>query len=320
MPAAGVTRAFRAMGSDCAITLYPTHLVPGDALAPLLDALAHRVAALEACWTRFDPGSDLSRLNAHAGAGPLPVSADLWLLLTRMVRATRITGGAFDPTVAPSLPALGYTGDYRALPADLVPGSVSPAHGITGLALDPGARTAALTAGTALDAGGIGKGLAGDLIARDALVPGIAGVLVDLGGDLVARGNPGPGADRWAIAVRDERDPDGPALARLDLPAGRPVAVATSSTLARRWGSARTVHHVIDPATGASAVLGLAQATVAPAAGLGWVAEAYATAALLADRNAPAWLAARPVTASVLQHLDGTATGTGVTAWREAAA
>ena len=59
--------------------------------------------------------------------------------------------------------------------------------------------------------------------------------------------------------------------------------VATSSTRSRRWihdGAVR--HHVIDPASGAMSDTDLAAVTVI--ARSGWLAEAHATAAILAGR------------------------------------
>ena len=60
--------------------------------------------------------------------------------------------------------------------------------------------------------------------------------------------------------------------------------MATSSTRSRRWihdGAIR--HHVIDPASGAMSDTDLAAVTVI--ARSGWLAEAHATAAILAGQR-----------------------------------
>ena len=60
-----------------------------------------------------------------------------------------------------------------------------------------------------------------------------------------------------------------------------PAASATSSTRSRRWIHEGVVrHHVIDPASGAMSDTDLAAVTVI--ARRGWLAEAHATAAILA--------------------------------------
>ncbi len=119
---------------------------------------------------------------------------------------------------------------------------------------------------------------------------GASGVLIDLGGDIVMAGAPGQ-AESWAIAIEDERhvdDPDRePMIVTFD-PRDGTHAIATSSTLYRRWAGG-TRHHVLDPRTGRIADPELVQATVWCAAG--WLAESSATAALLMPKGqALGWL------------------------------
>ncbi|MGO9197832.1 MAG: FAD:protein FMN transferase [Acidimicrobiales bacterium] len=51
-----------------------------------------------------------------------------------------------------------------------------------------------------IDSGGIGKGLAADVVVEELLQSGAAGVCVNLGGDLRAGGVP-PDGSGWTIAV-----------------------------------------------------------------------------------------------------------------------
>jgi thiamine biosynthesis lipoprotein len=132
----------------------------------------------------------------------------------------------------------------------------------------------------ALDPGGIGKGLAGDLVVAELLRLGAGGALVSVGGDITA-GGAALGDDGWAVDVVHAPDIDAP-LARLMVNAG---GIATSSTRTRRWvrdGVGR--HHAIDPATGTTSNTDLAAVTVVATSG--WRAEAHATAALLCGSSA----------------------------------
>ena len=140
--------------------------------------------------------------------------------------------------------------------------------------IDRAASTVRLAAGTGFDPGGIGKGLAADLIADAVDGRGAAGVLVNIGGDLRALGC-GPDGDDWTVDL----DPaaTGSPLATVTLDQG---AVATSTVLRRRWevdGEAR--HHLIDPRTGEPANTGVVAASVL--AGTAWQAEALSKAALI---------------------------------------
>ena len=135
-----------------------------------------------------------------------------------------------------------------------------------------------LPVGVALDLGGIGKGAAADEVSAELLaagVPGVTGVLVNLGGDLRARGE-APQPHGWVVDVDDPLD-----TGRTGLLAFAEGAIATSTKLRRAWTRGeRTLHHLIDPRTGEPAESGLASVTVV--AGEAWRAEVLAKAAFVA--------------------------------------
>jgi thiamine biosynthesis lipoprotein len=150
--------------------------------------------------------------------------------------------------------------------------------GCAGVELDHVVRAVRLPRGVALDLGGIGKGTAADEVSAellDAGVPGVTGVLVNLGGDLRARGE-APQPHGWVVAVDDPLE-----TGRTGLLALAEGAVATSTKLRRTWTRGeRSLHHLIDPRTGAPAESGVASVTVV--AGEAWRAEVLAKAAFVA--------------------------------------
>lgn len=260
---------------------------PPAGSGPALTAQAQRrLAQLEARWSRFRPGSELSGLNRAAPGAEVVVSADTCRLVLAMVAGHAATDGRFDPTMLRQILAAGYTAsidDPRVLSIS-VPGVAADADlRLISVDLAPGADRGSvrLPPGLALDPGGIGKGLAADLVAAELVAAGAAGALVSIGGDLAATGRP-PSPDGWLVAVEDPACPDRE-LATLALDRG---GVATSSTRSRRWPGpgGRMRHHVLDPATGTPSATDLAAATVvAPTA---WEAEVHATAALVAGSAA----------------------------------
>ena len=132
-----------------------------------------------------------------------------------------------------------------------------------------------LPEGVGFDPGGIGKGLAADLVVERLLRDGAAGACVNVGGDLRVEGQPRRGA-AWAVDVAHPLRPG--ARTPLGLRSG---AVATSTRTLRAWGPANDRrHHLIDPATGRPARSGLASATVVAA--VAWQAEVVAKAAFVA--------------------------------------
>ncbi|MBK9560592.1 MAG: FAD:protein FMN transferase [Candidatus Microthrix sp.] len=235
-----------------------------------------RLVELEALWSRFAPGSDIDRLNRAAGA-PVPVSRATITLLNTMVEAAKSTDGRFDPTMLPALIEAGYQAsiDDADRITTLSPGPHRSCVGLEDVVIDADARTVTLPPDVAIDPGGIGKGLAADLVAEQLVLDGAAGALVSIGGDLAVAGE-SPQGHGWEVEVEDPHDPVH-ALAHLGVPCG---GVATSSTVSRRWDVGKmSTHHVIDPRTGVASTTDLAAVTVvAPRA---WLAEAHATGVLL---------------------------------------
>lgn len=272
---------FRAMGCAARVVLV------GGAPA-LIDAARGRIDDLEARWSRFRQGSELNRLGDLHGR-PVVVSEETLTLVERAVRGWTATGGLYDPTVGGAVAALGYDRSFEQVLAgqlcdarDRADGPGEPSPGCAGIEIDPVVGAVTLPAGVRIDAGGIGKGLACDIVATEMISGGAYGVLVELGGDLRVAGSP-PDGHAWRIAIEDPFD-TGQEIARVALLDG---AVATSSTTWRRWvRGGRPVHHIIDPFTGDVSSSDVVSATVV--AGEGWWAEVLAKAAFVAglDRGA----------------------------------
>lgn len=272
-------------------------VVVGGDEARLIDAARRRLDDLERRWSRFLPGSEVSRLNPRPER-PVVVSPDTFTLVARSVDAWHATGGRFDPTVLPAMLAAGYDRDFVAVAGAAAPPTASlPSPGCGAIRLDRAVGAVWLPAGVGFDPGGIGKGLAADLVSAEILDGGAAGVLVNVGGDLRVGGTP-PEGDEWTVTVED---PAGGTheLARFGLAAG---AVATSSRLRRRWRAGDVdVHHLIDPTTGSAAETHVATVTVVAAEA--WWAEALATA--LCVSPAPAALGERGDAAVLVVRADG---------------
>lgn len=242
---------------------------------------------VEASCTRFVADSPLMQANAAAEDWHV-VPAECFAAVSEAAAAHAITDGLFDPRVLASLVALGYD---HTLPFRLGPDAVADALVTDGPAVLPSlhrswspgldaARRAVRIGPDPIDLGGIGKGLAvrwaAELLRRD---DGSA-FLVEAGGDLFA-GGAGPDGGGWRIGVENPRGGRRP-VAVLSL---TDTACATSSRRLRSWHvEGRSVHHLIDPRTGASADGGLRSVTVVgPDAAL---AEVWSKALLIAGPDA----------------------------------
>jgi len=279
----------------------------------LLETLRHRLGELEGAWSRFIDDSEISALNRATGS-PVIVGADTLRLIVHAEAAWRLTDGWFDPLMLDALESLGYDRDHRSLRTvdPSVPWTTRrPAStpiresAMADLEIDEPLRLVVLPEVCRFDPGGIGKGLAADILVGVAMEAGVDGVLVDLGGDLRV-GGAWFGNPVWpavvAHPVQSQRD-----LAELRLAGG---ALATSSSLRRRWtNDDEVVHHLLDPHTGAPSISEILAVTVH--AGAAWYAEALAKACLLAGPTEAGELIKNSHTAAIMYEEGGAVTVVG---------
>ncbi len=278
--AAPAHASFHAMGCDVAITAWGANQ---DAVA----SARARIDELERRWSRFLFDSEVSQLNDHAGADVI-VSSETFTLVHRSVTAWHLTGGLFDPTCGTAMVALGYDRDIAQLAGSTAPrGDTGPLPGCEGIVCDPDVGAIRLPAGVRFDPGGIGKGLAADIVAAELLDGGATGAVVDIGGDVAVRGE--QDISPWLIEVVHQLDTEGRDVRRIALGMTE-GGVTTSSILRRRWATEDgPTHHVVDPATGANPRNSTTSATVIAASA--WWAEAQSTALLVgtwSDEKPPA--------------------------------
>ncbi len=233
------------------------------------------VFEIEECDRRlslFRRDSLLGHLNRVGAAAWVRVDTDTFALFRVCAEVHRRSRGAFDPTVAPLMEALGFR--------DAAPGDVAAARervAWDAVELDPERHAVRFARpGIALDLGAIGKGHALDLAARALADAGVERALLHGGSSAAVALGPPPGAKGWRIAVAE-----GPRA---------PVATLAHAAFAVSAPEGRTalvddgerIGHVLDPRTGRSA-RGVARAAViAPDA---TSADAWSTALLVAGRE-----------------------------------
>ena len=230
--------------------------------------------------TRFDPDSELSRLNAAPGvthsASPLlrtAVAAALW--------AAEDSGGLVDPTLLPELARAGYEGSRTGVPpaalADVLadapapaPAGPEPTERWRAVHVTPDAVTR--PPGIKLDTSGTTKGLLADAVGYR--LSRFSSFFVDCGGDIRLGGRSG---EPRTVYVEDPLT--GQAATQVRVGDG---GVATSALGRRVWrrSDGTPAHHLIDPATGEPAWTGLISVTATAPTAL--EAETTAKSALLA--------------------------------------
>jgi thiamine biosynthesis lipoprotein len=224
--------------------------------------------------TRFDPASDLCRLNADPRE-LVPAHPLVRRFAEAVHWAGEVSVGLVDATCLPAVEAAGYrahwtpedASDDRRADDEL--SQWRPAWASVSVIGDAVSRPP----GTRLDSGGLGKGLAADLMA--AALAACATFVVNCGGDLRI------GGLQALERPVDVAGIDGEApIHRLMIARG---AVATSGVTRRAWQDG---HHLIDPRSGRPADTGLLQVTAVARTGL--QAEVRAKTALLGGTAAAA--------------------------------
>jgi thiamine biosynthesis lipoprotein len=218
-----------AMGVTCVATV--VGIDSTDLAVRCLDL----VEEFESLWSRFIPTSDISRLNSANGQ-PTLVDDRTLTLLHHMIAAHQATDGAYNPT---RLPLQIAAGDTQSLINDrsttLVAGATVFSH-LSGIHIFHDGKVS-LPRGMTLDAGGIGKGLAADLILQFVLEQGAQAACINLGGDMAINTGDSIG---WDIEILSPLDP-GVILDTVRVSVG---GVATSSLFARQRNSAGVASHL----------------------------------------------------------------------------
>jgi thiamine biosynthesis lipoprotein len=209
------------------------------------------LAAVDLHLSNWNPDSEISRFNATQASEWVPASAILFDLLAMTQSISRVTGGAFDVTVAPLVQAWGFgsgAADGVGLPTSAELDQLKQSVGYTKLELREDPRSLRKTvSGLHVDLDGIAPGYAVDLIAARLDDLGTSDYLVELGGEVRARGRNGAGRP-WRVAVeaplRGERRPY--AIVELD---GRSVSTSGDYRDFREL-EGRRISHTIDPRSG----------------------------------------------------------------------
>jgi len=280
--------------------------------ASMFDVVEQELHRLSERLTRFDPGSDLERLNDDGGG---ELDDELLDVLTAALAAWHDTDGRFDVALGAELVAAGYDRTFGELDAvdarslwvaesdaaelDPVvgPGPAAPPFSIDG-------RQLLVPAGRRIDLGGFAKGWAADRM-RD-LIAQVGPCLVNIGGDIAI--SPAEGVEPWTIGL----EVDG-ATASYDVWHG---GVATSGQDVRAWRARHDddgyAHHIIDPRTGKPAASDVLRVSVFAESCAR--AEAWTKALLISGfDDAVAEAEQRGITAIIIA-MDGTTVRTGTVA------
>jgi len=228
------------MGNACEIVLAGLDKNESKTLAALA---MKEVARIERKYSRYQPESVISKINAQAGIGWSACDEETSALLDYADAVFRSSGGLFDVTSGVLRKAWNF--DRAEVPLQKTLFGLLKLVGWEHVERE-GSAVRLPEKGMQLDFGGIGKEYAADAAAELLNEQGVRHGYVNLGGDLRIIG-PKPSGEPWTIGIRDPRKP-GSMIASIPVSSG---AIATSGDYERFFELAGQRYcHIINPKSG----------------------------------------------------------------------
>jgi thiamine biosynthesis lipoprotein len=252
--------------------------------------IAAILETVNAQMSTYRPDSELSRFNAGQSVSWAVVSPDTLAVVDEALRVSRLSGGAFDPTIGPLVDLWGFGpgSGPRAIPSRARIEAILPATGYRHV------RTAASPPALGkdrrdirVDLSGIAKGFGVDKVAEHLERVGVGYYLVEIGGELRGRGYNAQGSV-WRVGI--ERPAALGTVQRVVRLGGQGLATSGDYRIFFERDGAR-YSHILDARDGRPVDHGLASVTViAPTA---MQADALSTALMVLGPEAGLELARR---------------------------
>ncbi|UHG94276.1 FAD:protein FMN transferase [Spirosoma oryzicola] len=248
-------RTVKLMGSRFDITI-----VAADSLAAEqhIDTVIAEVTRIENLISDWKADSQISKVNANAGIGPVRVDPEVFALTERALHFSNITKGAFDISFAAMDRIWKFDGSMTEMPSpEAIKKSVEKV-GYQNIILDKKHGTIFLKRkGMKIGFGALGEGYAADRCRDMMLARGIKAGIVNGSGDMSTWGKQPDGSD-WTIGIINPLHRD-TLFAVVPL---RQSAVVTSGSYEKFVVfNGKRYAHIINPSTGYPAT-GVSSVTV----------------------------------------------------------
>lgn len=238
--------------------------------------------AVDVAMSNWRPDSEVSRFNAQGGIDPVPMSPDLAAVMQAADSVSLASEGRFDTTIGPLIELWGFGAVRRdrTVPAAAEIAARKSRSGhrtVLQVAPDTLRKT---NADAQLYLAGIGKGYGADHVGRALEDLGITDYMVEIGGDVIAKGL-NPDGFAWQIGIETPNPAD---RGVFDIVALSGMGLATSGDYRNYFErDGRRFSHLIDPTTGYPVVHDTASATVLAENAM--MADAWSTAMLILGRE-----------------------------------
>jgi len=212
-----------------------------------INASIDETRRIERLISEWDSTSQTTAINRNAGIKPVKVDKELFDLIGRSIKVSKLTDGAFDISFAPLMKIWKLDGSMKELPS---PEKIEEARtkvGYDKIVLDPANQTVFLKEkGMKLGFGGIGQGYVGNRCKQRMREMGIDAGLINVSGDIVTWGQQ-PDGSNWRIGIADPKKKD-EVISWLSV---SNISVVTSGGYEKfAMINGRKYGHILDPRTG----------------------------------------------------------------------
>jgi thiamine biosynthesis lipoprotein len=191
-------RKISMLGSPFEMTVVANDTIQGNLY---IDSAIEEVKRIENLISDWIPTTQISLVNQNAGLKPIVVSEEVYSLVDRAIKVSKLTSGAFDISYASMDKIWKFDGSMKMMPTDEAIKKSVAKIGYQNIILDENEKSIFLKLpGMKLGLGGIGQGYIADKIHELLLSKGCKSGLVNVSGDINAWGKQ-PNGKPWTVGI-----------------------------------------------------------------------------------------------------------------------
>ena len=193
-------RNYPIMGTWAEISLYENQETTNQAMDKIYAAFSE----INSVCSRFNPKSELSRLNASAAEKPFKCSKLLWNILIKSKYFYELSDGSFDITITPLMNLWGFYRKQNKIPTEQEIKKALTLVGLNKVIFNSKDRSIFFkSSGIQIDLGGIAKGYAVDYAYEAIKNSRIKSGVINLGGNIRFLPFPPPGKKSYSAGIRN---------------------------------------------------------------------------------------------------------------------
>lgn len=232
------------MGSRFEITVVAENTIEGNLHITNAISEIDRIEKLISSW---DPNSETSKINSAAGKTSVVVSQELFDLIDRCLKISKLTDGAFDISYASMDRIWKFDGSMKTMPSKAAIRESVSRVGFQNIILNEQNTSVFLRLpGMKIGFGAVGKGYAADKAKELLQKKGVVSGIINASGDMNTWGKQ-PDGSAWKVALTNPMDKNkGFGL----LPVIDKAVVTSGNYEKQVVFNGTTYSHIIDPRTG----------------------------------------------------------------------